>query len=316
MKIISGNSNLPLAQKIASELNMDLADAKFLKFADQEIFIEICETVRNQAVHIIQSTSFPANDNLMEILIGCDALRRGSAQSITAVIPYFGYARQDRKSGPRTPISAKLVANLLTAAGINRVLTMDLHATQIQGFFDIPVDNLYGSAVLIPHIRGYYKDKLDNIVIVSPDVGGVVRARAFAKDLSCELAIIDKRREKAGISEVMHVIGDVTKKYCIIVDDMADSAGTLCNAAQALMENGAKSVSAYVTHGIFSGNSLDRIMNSKLKHIITTDTIKATEQVLNCPKVKIVTVAPIFADAMSRIDEGKSVSVLFEPTLF
>jgi ribose-phosphate pyrophosphokinase len=310
MKILSCNSNRPMAEAISAYLNLPLTKASVRRFSDMEVFVEIQENVRGEDVFVIQSTSYPANDNLMELLVCLDALRRGSARRVTAVMPYFGYARQDRKSGPRTPISAKLVANLITEAGADRVLTMDLHAGQIQGFFDIPVDNLYGSMVFIEDIKQRFDG--ENLVIVSPDVGGVVRARAIAKPLNAELAIIDKRRERAGVSEVMNIIGDVQDRTCILVDDIVDSAGTLCNAASALMEAGATSVSAYVTHGVLSGGAVARVSSSPMKHLIITDTIQATEAVRISQNVEQLTVAPLMAESLRRISEESSISSLFE----
>ena len=310
MKILAGNSNRPLAEAISACINLPLTKASIRRFSDMEVFVEIEENVRGEDVFVIQSTSYPANDNLMELLVCLDALRRGSARRVTAVMPYFGYARQDRKSGPRTPISAKLVANLITEAGADRVLTMDLHAGQIQGFFDIPVDNLYGSMVFIEDIKQRFDG--EDLVIVSPDVGGVVRARAIAKPLNAELAIIDKRRERAGVSEVMNIIGDVKDRTCILVDDIVDSAGTLCNAAGALMEAGAMSVSAYVTHGVLSGGAVARVSSSPMKHLIITDTIQATEAVRISQNIEQLTVAPLMAESLRRISEESSISSLFE----
>jgi ribose-phosphate pyrophosphokinase len=310
MKILTGNSNRPLAEAISAYLNMPLVVASVRRFSDLEVFVEINENVRGEDVFVVQSTSFPANDNLMELLVTIDALRRGSARRITAVIPYYGYARQDRKSGPRTPISAKLVANLITVAGANRVLTVDLHAGQIQGFFDIPTDNLFALPVLIREIQERFQG--DNLAIVSPDVGGVVRARAFAKRLHADLAIIDKRRERAGVSEVMNIIGEVEGKRCILVDDIVDSAGTLCNAAVALKEAGAQSVSAYVTHGVLSGGAVARVSASPLESLVITDSIQATEAVRVSKNVRQLTIAPLLAEAMARISEERSVSSLFD----
>jgi ribose-phosphate pyrophosphokinase len=310
MKILAGNSNRPLAEAISACINQPLTKASIRRFSDMEVFVEIEENVRGEDVFIIQSTSYPANDNLMELLVALDALRRGSARRITAVIPYFGYARQDRKSGPRTPISAKLVANLITEAGADRVLTMDLHAGQIQGFFDIPTDNLYAAPVLVKDIE----DKLngDDLVIVSPDVGGVLRARGLAKRLNADLAIIDKRRERAGISEVMNVIGDVKDRRCVLVDDIVDSAGTLCNAADAMMEQGAKSVHAYVTHGVLSGGAVARVSSSPLEKLVITDSIQSTEAVRVSHNIEQLTIAPLMAEAISRISDESSVSSLFD----
>ncbi len=309
MKLISGNSNRPLSDAISQSLDCPLTKASLKRFSDMEVFAEILENVRGEDVFVLQSTCYPANDNLMELLITIDALRRGSARRITAVIPYFGYARQDRKTGGRTPISAKLVANLITAAGVDRVLTMELHAGQIQGFFDIPVDNLIVAPVFIPHIE--QKFAKDELCMVSPDVGGVVRARAFAKKLDCGLAIIDKRREQAGVSEVMHVIGDVQGKTCIMVDDIVDSGGTLCNAAAALMENGAKEVYSYVVHGVLSGGAVARIADSKISKLFITDSIPATEAVQNSPNIEQLSVASLMAEAIRRISGEQSISQLF-----
>ncbi|TWB35841.1 ribose-phosphate pyrophosphokinase [Nitrospirillum pindoramense] len=310
MKLIAGNSNHPLAEAISACLNVPLTKASIRRFSDMEVFVEILENVRGEDVFVIQSTSYPANDNLMELLVTIDALRRGSARRITAVLPYYGYARQDRKTGPRTPISAKLVANLITTAGANRVLTMDLHAGQIQGFFDIPTDNLVAAPVFVQDIEATMGRQ--NLMIVSPDVGGVVRARAIANRLDADLAIIDKRRERAGVSEVMNVIGDVNGRDCILVDDIVDSAGTLCNAAVALKERGAKSVRAYVTHGVLSGGAVARVAQSPLEALITTDSIQATEAVRVSRNVRHLTVAPLIAEAIERISNERSVSSLFD----
>ncbi len=310
MKVLAGNSNRSLSEAIAAYLDMPLTQANVRRFADMEVFVEIGENVRGQDVYVIQSTSFPANDNVMELLICIDALRRASAQSITAVIPYFGYARQDRKPGPRTPISAKLVANLISTAGANRVVTLDLHAGQIQGFFDIPTDNLYSAPVIVPDIRERLGE--DNLMIVSPDVGGVARARYIAKRLDVDLAIVDKRREQAGVSEVMNVIGDVEGRRCILVDDIVDSAGTLCNAAEELVNRGVESVSAYVTHGVLSGGAVARVASSTLDVLVITDSIQATEAVRTSNKIQQVTIAPLIGEAMRRISEKASVSSLFE----
>jgi ribose-phosphate pyrophosphokinase len=310
MKILTGNSNRPLADAIASYLELELTDASVRRFADEEIFVEINENVRGEDVFVIQSTSFPANDNLMELLVCLDALKRGSARRTTAVIPYYGYARQDRKSGPRTPISAKLVANLITIAGADRVLTLDLHAGQIQGFFDIPTDNLYAAPVLTNDIERKYGR--GDLVIVSPDVGGVLRARAIARRLDADLAIIDKRRERAGVSEVMNIIGDISGRRCVLVDDIVDSAGTLCNAAVALKGAGAKSVAAYVTHGVLSGGAVARVSASPLEELVITDSIMATEAVRVSQNVRQLTIAPLMAEAMRRISEERSVSSLFD----
>ncbi|XDZ66163.1 ribose-phosphate pyrophosphokinase [Alphaproteobacteria bacterium LSUCC0684] len=309
MKILACNSNRPLAEAIAAYLDKPLTKADIRRFADMEVFAEIQENVRGEDVFVVQSTSYPANDNLMELLVTLDALRRGSARRITAVIPYYGYARQDRKSGPRTPISAKLVANLITSAGADRVLTMDLHADQIQGFFDIPTDNLFAAPVLTDDIKTNYPN--DRLVVVSPDVGGVVRARAIAKRLDAELAIIDKRRERAGVSEVMNIIGDVEDRRCIMVDDIVDSGGTLCNAAQALIDKGAISVDAYVTHGVLSGGAVSRVASSPLSSLVTTDSILATEAMRVAKNIRQLTVAPLLGEAILRINEERSVSSLF-----
>jgi ribose-phosphate pyrophosphokinase len=310
MKILTCNSNRPLAEAISTYLNLPLTKASVRRFSDMEIFVEIQENVRGEDVFVIQSTSFPANDNLMELLVTLDALKRSSTRRATAVIPYYGYARQDRKSAPRTPISAKLVANMITAAGADRVLTMDLHAGQIQGFFDIPTDNLFAAPVFIRDIKDRYHG--EPLVIVSPDVGGVVRARAIAKRLDADLAIIDKRRERAGVSEVMNIIGDVDKRRCILVDDIVDSAGTLCNAAEALMEAGASSVAAYVTHGVLSGGAVARVVSSPLESLVTTDSILATEAVRVSRNIRQLTIAPLMAEAIQRISEERSVSSLFD----
>ena len=311
MKVLSGNSNRPLAEAIAACLNLPLTMAVIRRFSDLEVFVEIQENVRGEDVFVVQPTSFPANDNLMELLVTLDALKRGSARRITAVLPYFGYARQDRKTSPRSPISAKLVANLITTAGADRVLTIDLHAGQIQGFFDIPVDNLYAQPVLIDDVRAKYKSTQD-LMIVSPDVGGVVRARAMASRLDADLAIIDKRRERAGVSEVMNIIGDVAGRHCILVDDIVDSAGTLCNASVALTKAGAKSVAAYVSHGVLSGDAVARVAASPLQRLVVTDSIMATQAVRVSDRVDQLTVAPLLAEAMKRISEESSVSSLFD----
>lgn len=310
MKIIACNSNRPLAESIADHLNTKLSKATIKKFSDHEVFAEIHENVRGEDVFVVQSTSYPANDHLMELLILLDALKRSSARRVTAVIPYFGYARQDRKSGPRTPISAKLVANLIATAGANRVLTMDLHAGQIQGFFDIPVDNLYAAPLFAKDIKNKFSGR--DVMIVSPDVGGVVRARAIATRLNTDLAIIDKRREKAGVSEVMNVIGDVSGRDCILIDDIVDSGGTLVNAATALINRGAKSVSGYCTHGVFSGEAHKKIANSPFETMCTTDSIKASDLIQNTVNIRQLTIANLMADAVTRIHEEKSVSSLFE----
>ena len=310
MKLLAGNSNRPLAEAIAAYLRVDLTKASVHRFADMEIFVEIQENVRGEDVFIIQSTSYPANDNLMELLVCIDALRRASARRITAVIPYFGYARQDRKSGSRTPISAKLVANLITEAGAHRVLTLELHAGQIQGFFDIPVDNLYGAPLMAPDIANSLGT--DNLLIVSPDVGGVARARAYARRVDANLAIIDKRRERAGVSEVMNVIGEVEGRHCVIVDDIVDSGGTLCNAADALLDAGASSVQAYCTHGVLSGGAVARIAASSLDKLVITDSIRPTEGVRVIDKIRVLSVAQLMGEAISRIAGESSVSSLFD----
>lgn len=311
MKLISGNSNQPLARAIADHLDTPLSEAEFKRFKDNEIFVRIAENVRGQDVFIIQSTSFPANDNLMELLIGIDALVRASAKRITAVIPYYGYGRQDRKVGGRTPISAKLVANLIEKAGADRVLTLELHAGQIQGFFDIPTDNMFATPVLEADVRAQYGDPAE-LMIVSPDVGGVIRARALANRLGSDLAIVDKRREKAGVSEVMNIIGDVAGRNCLLVDDIVDGGGTLCNAAAALLEAGAKSVSAYTTHGVLSNGAAKRVEASGLRELVVTDTIQLSEASRACKKIRAISVAQLMGDAISRIANDQSVSVLFE----
>ena len=309
-KILSCNSNRPLAEAISKYMELPLTKADVKRFSDMEVFVEIQENVRGEDVFLIQSTSSPTNDNLMELLVALDALKRGSANRITAVIPYYGYARQDRKSGPRTPISAKLVANLITVAGAHRVVTVDLHAGQIQGFFDIPTDNLFAAPVFQSDIKEKYGDK--SLVIVSPDVGGVVRARALAKSLDADLAIIDKRRERAGVSEVMNIIGEVDDRHCILVDDIVDSGGTLCNAAEALMAAGGLSVSAYISHGVLSGGAAARIKDSPLTELVTTDSIQATDAVLAAPNMRQITIAPLLGEAILRIADSRSVSSLFD----
>ena len=310
MKIVACNSNRPLAEAVAATLGLPLIRASIRRFADMEVFVEIHENVRGEDVFVIQSTSYPANDNLMELLITLDALRRASARRVTAVIPYFGYARQDRKSAPRTPISAKLVANLITEAGANRVLTLDLHAAQIQGFFDIPVDNLYAAPLFSQDIEQRYLGR--DVMIVSPDVGGVLRARALATRLNCDLAIIDKRRERAGVSEVMNIIGEVDGADCILLDDICDSGGTLCNAAVALKAGGARSVGVYVTHGVLSGGAVARISSSPIEMMTITDSIEPTEAVQQAPNLRAFTIAPLLAEAMRRISDESSVSSLFD----
>ncbi|HEV2044870.1 MAG TPA: ribose-phosphate pyrophosphokinase [Sphingomicrobium sp.] len=311
MKLLAGNSNLPLAKAIADYLDMKLTEASVRRFADEEVFVEINENVRGEDVFVIQSTSFPTNDNLMELLICMDALRRASAKRITAVLPYFGYARQDRKPGPRTPISAKLVANIITTAGADRVLTMDLHAGQIQGFFDIPTDNLWAAPVMAADI----KDRIGNkaLTVVSPDVGGVVRARSLAKRLdNAPLAIVDKRRERAGESEVMNIIGDVDGRVCVLIDDIVDSAGTLCNAAAALKQQGATEVVAYSSHGVLSGGAAARVQGSDLTELVVTDSIYSDQPDVKGGKIRRLTIAPLFAEAIRRIADESSVSSLFD----
>lgn len=310
MKILSGNSNRALTEAIAAYIGVPLTKCQVRRFADMEVFVEIQENVRGQDTFIVQSTSFPANDHLMEVLIMADALRRASARRITAVIPYFGYARQDRKPGPRTPISAKLVANLLTRAGADRVLTVDLHAGQIQGFFDIPTDNLFAAPVMVRDIKE--RMSLENLMVVSPDVGGVVRARALAKRIDAPLAIVDKRRERAGESEVMNVIGDVSGKICLLVDDIVDSGGTLCNAADALMREGAREVRAYITHGVLSGGAVARVASSHLKELVLTDTIQPTEAVRISNNIRVISIAPLLGEAIARTAKEASVSSLFD----
>jgi ribose-phosphate pyrophosphokinase len=311
MKLLAGNSNKTLAEAIADHLDMPLTKAQVRRFADNEVFVVIEENVRGEDVFVIQSTSYPSNDNLMELLICIDALTRASAKRITAVMPYFGYARQDRKTGGRTPISAKLVANIITRAGADRVLTMDLHAGQIQGFFDIPTDNLLATPVLSEDIKEHYP-KSSELMIVSPDVGGVVRARALAKRLNADLAIVDKRRSGPGETEVMNIIGDVSGRCCILFDDIVDSAGTLCNAAKALIDHGATEVSAYVTHGVLSGAAIDRVTKSALKELVLTDSIEAPDLVQCCGKTRVVSVAPLMGEAIRRIANEESVSKLFD----
>ncbi len=310
IKLVAGNSNRALSEAVAAYLSLPLAKAQVRRFADMEIFVEIQENVRGQDVFIIQSTSFPTNDHLMELLIISDALRRASAKRITAVIPYFGYARQDRKAGPRTPISAKLVANLITQSGVDRVLTVDLHAGQIQGFFDIPTDNLFAAPLMARDIQQHMDTS--NVMVVSPDVGGVVRARALAKRIDAPLAIVDKRRERAGESEVMNIIGDVKGRSCILVDDIVDSGGTLCNAADALLADGAKEVYAYITHGVLSGGAVARIASSKLKELVLTDSIQPTEAVKVASNIRVISVAQLMGEAIGRTATGSSVSSLFD----
>lgn len=317
-KLIAGNSNMQLAKAIARRMSLHrglqvgLVDARVERFNDGEIFVEVFENVRGEDMFIIQSTSNPANDNLMELLIMADALRRSSAARVTAVLPYFGYARQDRRTKARTPITAKLVANMLVGTGIERVLTMDLHAAQIQGFFDIPVDNLYASPIFALDIKTVFRDRMDQLMIVSPDVGGVARARELAKRINCPLAIVDKRRERAGEVAEMTVIGDVTGKICLIVDDICDTAGTLCKAAEVLLENGAQEVHSYITHGVLSGPAVQRVTNSVMKSLVVTDTIAPTDAVAKAGNIRVVPTAPIFAQAILNIWNGTSVSSLFE----
>ena len=310
MKLVTGNSNLKLASDISKYVGLELSNCDVKRFADNEIFVEMKENVRGEDVFVIQSTSYPANDNLMELLIIIDTLRRASAKRITAVVPYFGYARQDRKPGPRTPITSKLVANMIDKAGANRVLTMDLHAGQIQGFFDIPTDNLFAAPVLVEDIKS--KLTSNTPIVVSPDVGGVVRARIIAKRIGADLAIVDKRREKAGESEVMNIIGDVNGKICILLDDIADSAGTLCNAAEALQKSGAKEIYSYIVHGVLSGKALSRISNSAIKELVLTDTIEPSNEVKNTKNIRHISIAPLMGEAIKRISSDASVSALFD----
>jgi ribose-phosphate pyrophosphokinase len=310
MKLLACNSNRILSQEIANYLGLKLIDAEVRKFADHEVFVEIKENVRGEDIFAVQSTSFPANDNIMELLIAIDALRRASAKRITAVIPYFGYARQDRKAAPRTPISAKLIANLITSAGADRVLTIDLHAAQIQGFFDIPLDNLYAAPVFVRDIKKNFN--LENLIIVSPDVGGLVRARAIAGKIGAELAIVDKRRPRSGVSEVMNIIGDIEGKSCIIVDDMVDSGGTLCNAAEALTGKGAISVSAYITHGVLSGMACEKIVSSRLQNLVITNSIEPSASTLAAKNIKIIDISDLIGEAIRNISQEKSVSTLFD----
>jgi len=310
MKLIAGNSNRSLAEAISAYLDVALTKASIRRFSDMEVFVEILDNMRGEDVFVVQSTSYPANDNLMELLVTLDALRRASARRITAVIPYYGYARQDRKTGPRTPISAKLVANLITTAGANRVLTLDLHAGQIQGFFDIPTDNLYAEPVFSTDIRKAFNGS--DLVIVSPDVGGVVRARAIAKRLDADLAIIDKRRDRANQSEVMNIIGEIEGRRTIVVDDIVDTAGTLCNAAAALKDHGAASVHAYITHGVLSGTAVNRIGTSPLERLVITDSIQANHAILNSRRIRQLTIAPLLGEAIKRISDESSVSSLFD----
>ena len=310
MKLVTGNSNLKLAKNISDYVGIDLSKCDVKRFADKEIFVEMHENVRGEDVFVIQSTSFPANDNLMELLIIIDTLKRASAKRITAVIPYFGYARQDRKPGPRTPITSKLIANMIDKAGANRVLTMDLHAGQIQGFFDIPTDNLFAAPTLTTNIKNKIKDNIP--IVVSPDVGGVVRARIIASRIGADLAIVDKRREKAGESEVMNIIGDVSGRSCFIIDDIVDSAGTLCNASDALLEQGAIDVYAYVTHGVLSGEAVERVNKSSLTKLIVTDTIEESDLVIKSDKIEVISISSLLGEAIKRISDEKSVSSLFD----
>ncbi len=310
MKVLAGNSNQPLAEAIAAFLNLPLVEASIRRFSDMEVFVEIHENMRGEDVFLLQSVSYPANDNLMELLICIDALRRASARRITAVLPYFGYARQDRKVGPRTPISAKLVANLITVAGADRVLTLELHAGQIQGFFDIPVDNLFTAPVFVKDIKDNFDG--DDLMIVSPDAGGIVRARAIAKRLDADLAIVDKRRDRAGESEVLNIIGDVSGRRCIVIDDIVDSAGTLCNAAAALKEAGAKEVSAHITHGVLSGGAAALVSSSALTQLTITDSIERSEASRVSKRIRVATIAPLIGEAMRRIADESSVSSLFD----
>ena len=310
MKVFAGNSNRRLAESICNYLNVPLGKASVRRFADQEIFVEIQENVRGEDVFILQSTSYPTNDHLMELLIMIDAFRRSSARRITAVLPYFGYARQDRRASGRTPISAKLVANLITEAGADRVLTLDLHAGQIPGFFDIPTDNLFAIPVIARDIKAHYE--LENVMVVSPDVGGVVRARALGKRLGSLLAIVDKRRDRPGESEVMNIIGEVEGKDCILIDDIVDSGGTLCNAAEALLANGAKSVTAYITHGVLSGGAVARVSSSKLKELVITDSIQPTPEILSAPNIRVISTDALIGEAINRTAAEQSVSSLFD----
>jgi len=310
MRIIAGTSNLPLSEKVAKYLGDKITDASIRRFADEEVYVEIKENIRGEDVFIIESLSFPANDNLMELLVIIDALKRASAKRITAVIPYYGYARQDRKPGPRTPISAKLVANLITTAGADRVLTLDLHAEQIQGFFDIPTDNLFAGPVFAKDINEKYN--IENLVAVSPDIGGVVRARAIANKLGASIAIVDKRRPKAGESEVMNIIGDVAGKDCIILDDIIDSAGTICNAADKIIELGASSITAYTTHGVLTGKAIERIEKSKLTELVITDSISNAEKSQLSKKIRVISISDLLGEAIKRISEESSVSSLFD----
>jgi ribose-phosphate pyrophosphokinase len=309
VKLVAGNSNRPLAEAISAVMGVPLAKSNVRRFADMEVFVEILENVRGEDLYVIQSTSFPANDNLMELLIVVDALKRSMARRITAVMPYFGYARQDRRPGPRTPISAKLVANLIERAGVDRVMTLDLHAGQIQGFFDIPTDNLFAAPIFARDIQERFD--CSKIVVVSPDVGGVVRARGLAKRINAPIAICDKRRERAGVAEVMHVIGDVEGMRCVLIDDIVDSGGTLVSAANALIKNGATEVFAYITHGVLSGGAVSKITNSQLKQLVITDSIMPTEAVKAAKNIRVLSLAPLMAEAISRTAREESVSSLF-----
>ena len=310
MKLVTGNSNLKLANDISKYVGLELSNCDVKRFADNEIFVEMKENVRGEDVFVIQSTSYPTNDNLMELLIIIDTLKRASAKRITAVVPYFGYARQDRKPGPRTPITSKLVANMIDKAGANRVLTMDLHAGQIQGFFDIPTDNLFAAPVLVEDIKS--KLTSNTPIVVSPDVGGVVRARIIAKRIGADLAIVDKRRERAGESEVMNIIGDVKEKECFMIDDIVDSAGTLCNASDALIREGATKVYSYVTHGVLSGKAVERVNNSSLTKLLITDTIEESDAVKKSNKIDVISISSLLGEAIKRISDEKSVSSLFD----
>ncbi len=310
MKLVTGNSNIALAEAVSSYLEIPLTDCTVKRFADHEVYVEVHENVRGEDVFILQSTSFPANDHLMELLILTDALRRSSARRITAVVPYFGYARQDRRSAGRTPISAKLVSNLITEAGVNRVITLDLHAAQIQGFFDIPTDNLYSAPVMTRDISEHYDTS--ELMIVSPDVGGVARARAIAQRIGADLAIVDKRRPRAGVSEVMNIIGDVSGHACVMIDDIVDSGGTLVNAAEALLKSGAREVSAYITHGVLSAGAAERIAASKLKELVITDSIAETDGVRSAKNIRRISIAPLIGEAIARTASEQSVSSLFD----
>jgi ribose-phosphate pyrophosphokinase len=310
MKVLAGTSNFKLCKDIAKYLKLKLVNTNIKRFADDEIYVEINENIRGNSIFVIQSTSNPANDNLMELLICIDALKRSSAKNITAVIPYFGYARQDRKVVPRTAISAKLVSDLITGAGANRILSVDLHAGQIQGFFNIPVDNLFATPIFARHIKK--KKKLNNLICVAPDVGGVERTRALSRRLNTSIAIIDKRRPTAGKSEVMNIVGDVKNKNCVIIDDIIDSGGTIVNAAKALIDKGARDVNVYITHAVLSGQAVDKIENSRIKKLITTDTIDNSKKIIKSKKIEVISIAPMIAEAMKRISNSTSVSSLFK----